>query len=98
MEACRCVRFYQKRTLKTPLRMCHNRAVLRDAELALDGSLHELARLAEELERFCRERSLGSEIQFDLNLALEELFTNAVQHGGCEGMERAVKIRLEAAG
>jgi serine/threonine-protein kinase RsbW len=33
-----------------------------------------------------------------LNLALEELFTNAVQHGGCEGMERAVKIRLEAAG
>jgi len=71
---------------------------LRVAALALDGSLHELARLAEELERFCLESSLGSEVQYDLNLALEELFTNAIRHGGCEGMEQAVKIRLESTG
>ena len=71
---------------------------LRVTDLALDGSLHELARLAEELDRFCRDASLGSEIQYDLNLALEELFTNALRHGGCEGMDRAVKIRLENEG
>jgi anti-sigma regulatory factor (Ser/Thr protein kinase) len=29
-----------------------------------------------------------------LNLALEELFVNAVRHGGCEGMEDAVRVRV----
>jgi serine/threonine-protein kinase RsbW len=37
-------------------------------------------------------------VAFDLNLALEELFTNTVQHGGCQGMADAVHIRLERAG
>jgi anti-sigma regulatory factor (Ser/Thr protein kinase) len=36
-------------------------------------------------------------VALDLNLALEELFTNAVRHGGCEGMEEAVEVRLRAA-
>lgn len=70
---------------------------LRDTELALDGSLHELARLDEELERFCRDNALDSDVRYDLNLALEELFTNVLRHGGCEGMRGAVKIRLEKA-
>ncbi len=30
-----------------------------------------------------------------MNLALEELFVNAVTHGGCEGMQNAVRIRME---
>ena len=77
--------------------MCHNLAILSDADFALDGSLSELARLAAETERFCRERSLDSEVEFDLNLALEELFTNALRHGGCEGMEKAVHVRLQVA-
>jgi len=64
----------------------------------LDGKLNELERLAGEAQRFCQERSLGAEVQFDLNLALEELFINAVRHGGCEGMPAAVHVRLEAAG
>jgi serine/threonine-protein kinase RsbW len=63
----------------------------------LDGNVNELARLAAEVELFCSERSLDSEVQFDLNLALEELFINAVRHGGCGGMEKAVRIRLEGA-
>ena len=33
-----------------------------------------------------------------MNLALEELFTNALRHGGCEGMQQAVRIRLERDG
>jgi anti-sigma regulatory factor (Ser/Thr protein kinase) len=63
----------------------------------LDGNLDELGRLAGEAERFCRERSLSAEVQFDIDLALEELFINAVRHGGCEGMKEAVQVRLEAA-
>ena len=62
----------------------------------LDGNLNELGRLAAEAERFCRQCSLGEEVQFDLNLVLEELFINAVRHGGCEGMEKAVRVRIEA--
>jgi len=74
--------------------MCHNRAILKDTVFALDGSLDELTRLGEETRRFCRERSLGADVEFDLNLALEELFANAVRHGGCEGMDKAIEVRL----
>ena len=77
--------------------MWHNRAIPTDLEFLLDGNLDELGRLAGEAERFCHDHSLGAEVQFDIDLALEELFINAVSHGGCEGMEKAVKVRLEAA-
>ncbi len=69
-------------------------AVLSALEFTLDGNLHELGRLAEEVAWFCEENALGSEVEFDLNLAMEELFTNAVRHGGCEGMKDAVRVRL----
>jgi len=62
--------------------------------LALDGRLGELERLASEVERFCREQGLDDEVRFDLNLALEELFINALRHGGCLGMEHAAEVRL----
>ena len=77
--------------------MWHNRAIPTELEFVLNGNLGELERVAAETERFCHERSLTSEVQFDLNLVLEELFINAVRHGGCEGMENAVHVRLEAA-
>ena len=73
-------------------------SVLAQVEVILDGNLHELERLAEEVGWFCEENALDSELEFDLNLALEELFTNAVRHGGCEGMKEAVRIRLERSG
>ena len=33
-------------------------------------------------------------MEFDLNLVLEELFTNSVRHGGCRGREGVVHVRL----
>jgi anti-sigma regulatory factor (Ser/Thr protein kinase) len=78
--------------------MWHNRAILSDALFVLNGDLKELTRLTSETEAFCRDRSLGPEVEFDLNLALEELFTNALRHGGCEGMQQAMEVRLQAAG
>jgi anti-sigma regulatory factor (Ser/Thr protein kinase) len=65
-------------------------------EFVLNGNLNELERLSAEAERFCQGRSLSAEVQFDLNLALEELFINAIRHGGCEGMENAVHVGLDA--
>lgn len=58
----------------------------------------ELQRLSEEVAQFCQEQSLDNDVAFDLNLALEELFTNTLRHGGCQGMSDAVHIRLERAG
>ena len=65
------------------------------ADLTLDGDLRELERLAEEVEWFCQENGLESNIEFDLNLVLEELFVNAVRHGGCEGVKEAARVHLE---
>ena len=63
----------------------------------MSGNIHELERLAGEVARFCSEHSLPAELEFQLNLVLEELFVNAVRHGACEGMSDAalIRIRLE---
>ena len=74
----------------------HNQAILSEAEFALDGNIRELVPLAAELARFCRENGLDGDVEFELNLVLEELFTNAVRHGGCEGMNPAAQIRLRS--
>lgn len=68
---------------------------LTHTEFTLNGNLSDLARLANEIERFCAAHSLGEHPQFQLTLALDELFTNAVRHGGCQGVEGAVVIRLK---
>ncbi len=63
--------------------------------MLLDGNLGELQRVAVVTAGFCRQHGLGEEVEYDLNLALEELFVNAVKHGGCQGMKGAVRIRIE---
>ena len=63
--------------------------------MVLHGRLGELQCLVAEIARFCREHSLGEEAEFELNLVLEELFTNSIRHGGCAGMENAVHVRLQ---
>jgi serine/threonine-protein kinase RsbW len=69
-------------------------AILNDTEFELDGSLRELGRLVERVDQFCESAGLDGDAAFDLNLVLEELFTNAVRHGGCEGMKNAVHVRF----
>ena len=64
--------------------------------LLLDGKLSELSSLNAELARFCRDHALGDNVEFDLNLVLEELFTNSIRHGGCEGVPGAVRVDLRA--
>jgi len=50
--------------------------------------------------QFCADHALGGDVEFDLNLALEELFSNSLRHGGCEGMQDAAhaRLRLSAGG
>jgi serine/threonine-protein kinase RsbW len=77
--------------------LCHNRAILTETEIALNGSAAELERLATAISDFCRAHALDDDVEFDLNLVLEALFTNSVRHGGCAGVADAVRIRLRAA-
>jgi serine/threonine-protein kinase RsbW len=77
---------------------CHNRQFLSDVELSLGGDLKELERLAVWIRQFCEQHSLNEDVDFRLNLVLEELFTNAVRHGGCKGVADAVSIRLRPNG
>lgn len=81
--------------LKAYAPVWHNQAILTEAEIVLHGRLGELQCLVAETVRFCREHALGDEVEFELNLVLEELFTNSVRHGGCAGMENAVRVRIE---
>jgi len=71
------------------------KAIAGETEFMLDGDLHELRRLAASVDGFCHERGLADGVAFDLNLALEELFVNAVRHGGCDGMPNAARVRLQ---
>lgn len=65
-------------------------------DLVLNGNLGELKRLTSETAQFCREHSLGRGVEFDLNLVLEELFTNTLRHGGCAGMEHVAEVHFAA--
>jgi len=58
--------------------------------------MSELVTLTAEVGRFCREHALAEDVEFDLDLVLEELFTNAVRHGGCDGVSGAVRVALRA--
>jgi len=68
--------------------------VAQSTNLVLDGNLGELERVTAEAARFCRQHGLDGDVEFDLNLVLEELFTNTVRHGGCEGVEGAAEVLL----
>jgi serine/threonine-protein kinase RsbW len=71
-----------------------NKEILYETDFFLKGNLGELERLAEEVSRFRAVHSLSEEVEFALNLALEELFVNSVRHGGCEGLENSTRVRL----
>ena len=62
----------------------------------MNGELKELGRLTARVAHFCAANSLDGEGEFQLNLVLEELFVNAVRHGGCEGVPDSVCVSLRA--
>ncbi len=63
-------------------------------DLTLRGDLAELERLTAAVGRFREEQSLDDDAESNLNLVLEELFLNSIEHGGCRGLEGAVQISL----
>jgi anti-sigma regulatory factor (Ser/Thr protein kinase) len=83
--------------LKGARAVWHNQAIPCHSDFSLNGNLGELERLAAGVSEFCAANSLGDDAEFELNLVLEELFVNAVRHGGCEGVPGAAHVHLRCA-
>ena len=49
--------------------------------LVVKNDLAEIPRLAEIVSRFCSDHQLSPELEFDLNLALDEVVANVIRHG-----------------
>lgn len=60
----------------------------------LVSNYSELDRLSRIVESFGRSRQLPRKAIFALNLALDELFTNLVEHGCADGREHTARISL----
>ena len=67
-------------------------AILTEPAVTLNGDLKELDRLAPWLAHFCREAGLDDDLEFRLNLALEELFANQLSRR----MPRAAGRRIDS--
>lgn len=58
----------------------------------LDNRLAALDVLCEKLEVFCRQAGLSKKQKFEINLALDELFTNIISHGFKDGRDHRIRI------
>lgn len=72
----------------------------------LKNNLSELEVLCDNLRQFCQEVGLSKRQSFEINLALDELFTNIINHGfrdkeehqvhvTCSEVDGAVEITIE---
>ena len=69
-----------------------------DVDVRLEPELGKaLGALAETIEEFAANWSLGGEIPFRLNLAMDELITNSVNYGLTEVAKPELRIRLHHA-
>jgi anti-sigma regulatory factor (Ser/Thr protein kinase) len=60
----------------------------------LKSDLSELDTLCEELENFGSKFGFSKKLIFEINLALDELFTNIISYGFNDGKEHIVKVTL----
>jgi anti-sigma regulatory factor (Ser/Thr protein kinase) len=66
--------------------------------LWLRNDLSELARIAAEVERFARARSVPEQALFELNLALDEVLTNVISYGYEDDGPHRIAVRLQLDG
>jgi len=60
----------------------------------LKNDLSELDTLCQEMERFGRSIRLSKKFIFEINLALDELFTNIILYGFKDDKEHLIKVTL----
>ena len=60
----------------------------------LKSSLDELDKLCQSLETFGKKFGLSKKLIFEINLALDELFTNIISYGFKDNQEHTIKVTL----
>ena len=60
----------------------------------LKSSLSELDRLCQNLETFGKKFGFSKKLIFEINLALDELFTNIISYGFKDDKEHVIKVTL----
>ena len=60
----------------------------------IENSLAEIPRVAEMVEALGTRHALAAEVVYDVQLALEEILTNAITHGYPDGLPHRISIRL----
>lgn len=63
-------------------------------EVRLPNSLEALEPLHSAVAGFCRSRGIDPDSEFKIDLALEEVFSNIVRHGGADGRAHEVVVRI----
>lgn len=62
----------------------------------LKNSLGELSTLCEKLERIGEVLEIPRRLLFEINLALDELFTNIISYGFADTSEHIIRVRISA--
>ncbi|MBW2656647.1 MAG: ATP-binding protein [Deltaproteobacteria bacterium] len=60
----------------------------------LKSSLDELDQLCQNLETFGKKFGLSKKLIFEINLALDELFTNIISYGFKDNQEHTIKVTI----
>jgi len=60
----------------------------------LKSSLDDLDKLCQSLETFGKKFGLSKKLIFEINLALDELFTNIISYGFKDNQEHIIKVTL----
>jgi serine/threonine-protein kinase RsbW len=61
----------------------------------LKSNLSELDILCEKLESICQSLNLSQKCKFEINLALDELFTNIISYGFDDDEEHVIEITID---
>jgi serine/threonine-protein kinase RsbW len=61
----------------------------------LKSNLSELDILCERLESICQSLNLSQKCKFEINLALDELFTNIISYGFDDNEEHVIEITID---
>lgn len=66
--------------------------------ITIDASIGEISRLADQVESFGRDHHIPSNAVADMNVALDEIVSNVVRHGGETARAHPIVIRIGLAG
>jgi len=62
--------------------------------LVLRNELGELERMAQAVAAWCQENSIPTEMEYPVNLALDEIVSNVIRHGWKDGGEHQIEVQV----